>query len=127
MSDTPATHTKPRANGLMERSIHLSFDFATLILQDPSISDDIPNGVTLVLIPNDDPELAATKIARGMEAIHRGEDVYFRHFQRAPTHDAGEATKSLFQNRLAGRRASAQPPAIGPSRRRLSPAGVGRP
>ncbi len=68
--------TQPRANGLMERSIDLSFDFGTLILDDPSILDDIPNGVTLVLIPDDDAELAAIKITRGIEAIHRGEDVY---------------------------------------------------
>ena len=89
IEDTTAA-TKPRAYGLVERAIDLSFDFGTLILNDPSILDDIPNGVTLVLIPNDDPELAATKIALGIESIHRGEDVYVRHFRRTPEQVVGD-------------------------------------
>lgn len=92
IEDTTAA-LQPRADGLMERSIDLSFDFATSILDDPSILDDIPNGVTLVFIPDEDSELAAMKIARGIEAIHRGEDVSFRHVQRAPTHDIEDAAE----------------------------------
>jgi len=50
MIENVTTASQPRADGLMERRIDLSFDFGTLILNDPSILDDIPNGVTLVVI-----------------------------------------------------------------------------
>jgi len=69
-------------DGTMERALDLSFEFAEEILADPSILDEIPNGITLVLIPDDDPELATAKIAGGLTAVRRGEDVLFRHVRR---------------------------------------------
>ena len=69
--------------GITERAIDLVFDFGDAILADPGILEGIRDGVTLVLVPDDDPELAASKIAGGLRAVQRGEDVYFRHVRRS--------------------------------------------
>lgn len=69
--------------GLTERGIGLGFDFLKAIIDDPSIADDIPNGATLVLLPDDDPELAESSLQGGIEAARKGADVYIRHFPRA--------------------------------------------
>jgi hypothetical protein len=47
----------------------------------PAVARDIPQGATIVLIPDDDPELAAAEIEAGMLALSRGQDVYFRHIR----------------------------------------------
>ena len=61
------------------RGIELNVDFTRAIFENPDILDDIPNGVLLVLIPPDDPELAAREIESGIAWLHQGADVYFRH------------------------------------------------
>lgn len=53
--------------------------FTQAIVDDPSVLDDIPNGSTLVLIPDDNPELAEANLKRGIDAARRGSDVYIRH------------------------------------------------
>lgn len=55
---------------------------------DPSLLDDIPNGVTLVLVPTDDPEVARREVERGLAILGRGKDVYFRHVAPADLPDA---------------------------------------
>lgn len=70
---------------LISRTIALGFDFVQAIIDDPSIADDIPNGVTLVLIPDDDPELAEREFESAIESARKGQDVYIRHFQRSNT------------------------------------------
>src|SRR5687768_4030599 len=69
-------------SGLTEvakRNVELTFDFNRAILADPSILDDIPDGATVVLIPSDDPDLAAAEIEQSLAALRQGCDVYFRH------------------------------------------------
>ncbi len=66
-------------DALTQRAISTTFDFTRAIFADPSILDDIPDGVMLVLIPDDDPELAAAEIE--IAAVRWGEDVYFRHLR----------------------------------------------
>lgn len=62
-----------------ERNVTLSFEFAKSIIDDPAILEEIPDGATLVLLPDDEPELARENLRIGVMAAKRGEDVYFRH------------------------------------------------
>ena len=64
---------------VVTRSINLTFDFARAIVDDPDILDDVPDGAMVVLIPADDPELAAVEIEEGLSALRQGWDVYVRH------------------------------------------------
>ena len=65
--------------GFTERNITLSFEFAKAIIDDPAILEEIPHGATLVLLPEDDPELSRENLKLGMSAAEHGEDVYIRH------------------------------------------------
>lgn len=63
----------------VDRNIMLSFEFAKSIIDDPAILEDIPDGATLVLLPDDDAELSRENLRLGVESAERGEDVYIRH------------------------------------------------
>ncbi len=69
---------------VIDRNIKLSFDFARQILADPAILDDIPDGVTLVLLLKDDPAFNEINIDLGLKALRRGEDAYFRYMRDRP-------------------------------------------
>lgn len=77
-----------RSQSATERDIELSVAFVNAFYEDVSILDDIPNGSTLVLLPDDDPELAEINFRSGIEAARNGADVYIRHFAgtNAPNH-----------------------------------------
>lgn len=64
---------------LQQRAIARGFDLFESALRDPSVLDEIPDGVTLVLLPLDDPEGTAHSVQLGLEALDRGEDVLFKH------------------------------------------------
>ena len=81
MADQATEPDDGAPDALTQRAISTTFDFTRAIFADPSILDDIPDGVMLVLIPDDDPELAAAEIEEGFAAVRRGEDVYFRHLR----------------------------------------------
>ena len=65
-----------------ERDIELSVAFVSAFYSDASMLDDIPNGSTLVLLPDDDPELAEMNLKHGIDAARWGADVYIRHVPR---------------------------------------------
>ncbi len=65
---------------LVEKDLELTRVFSLAIIDDPAILEDIPNGVLLMLMPDDDPEYTAISIERGMAAVAQGRDVYFRRF-----------------------------------------------
>lgn len=65
--------------GFPERNVTLSFEFAKSIIDDPAILEEIPDGATLVLLPDDEPDLARENLRLGIETAQRGEDVYIRH------------------------------------------------
>ena len=69
---------EPRAD-FPERNITLSFEFAKSIIDDPAILEEIPDGATLVLLPENEPDLAKENLRLGVEAAERGENVYIRH------------------------------------------------
>ncbi|HEV2108469.1 MAG TPA: DUF5647 family protein [Thermomicrobiales bacterium] len=65
-----------RRVALWERWHHAVFADATIL-------DAVPQGVTLVLLPEHDPELAESEMAKGMAAVRSGKNVYFRHLIEA--------------------------------------------
>ena len=65
---------------LVSKDLEYTRVFSLAILDDPTILEDVPNGVLLVLMPEDDPEYTAISVERGMKAVARGQDVYFRRF-----------------------------------------------
>lgn len=73
---TPSPEVTARAIG------HIA-ELTRAVLADPTLLDQIPNGVTLVLLPDDDPELAAEQVEAGLFAVREGRDVLFRHVRRA--------------------------------------------
>ena len=77
----PPPWTEPAAelDAVDKRGISLTFDFNRAIVENPDILDDIPNGAIVVLIPPEDPELAAREIETGIAWVRQGADVYFRH------------------------------------------------
>ena len=79
---------KPVTPDLTKRNIDLGFDLLDAILDDSSILDQIPHGITLILLPSGDPELFASNVELGLNAIHRGRDVLFRHVRPATSEDA---------------------------------------
>jgi hypothetical protein len=70
-------------NRMFDRNLTLSFDLASAIVDDPALLDEIPEGATVIFLPDDDPELATANRAIGLAALDRGEDVYFRHVHHA--------------------------------------------
>ena len=57
-----------------------TFDWARAVVADPTILDEIPNGCTLVLLPEGaDQEFVETNLAIALRAARRGRNVYIRH------------------------------------------------
>lgn len=71
--------TSEESHGLPHRAIGAAFDFVRAVAGDPTISDDVPNGATLILVPANDSDLAAAGIEQGVAAVRRGENAYFLH------------------------------------------------
>jgi len=67
--------------GVIERNIALVTAFTQAVIADPSLGVEIPKGVTLVLIPDDDPELATYNRALGERAQTAGKAVCIRHIR----------------------------------------------
>jgi hypothetical protein len=56
------------AEGRIAQNLELVRRFVAAVFDDPSITDDIPEGANVILLPDDDPELAASN-RRGGEAM----------------------------------------------------------
>ncbi len=82
------TTTKPIANALTLRDFALHDEFLQALIADETLQEELPNGATLVLLPDDDPELTEHNLAYGALSAGRGRNVYFRHVHRASEHDA---------------------------------------
>lgn len=68
--------------GIADRDIELSVAFVNAFYDDVSILDNIPNGLTLILLPDDDAELAEFNLEQAARSARNGADVYIRHFPR---------------------------------------------
>lgn len=71
-----------QAKSVIERCYELSDLFTDAYFEDVSILDDIPNGSTLILLPDDDAELAEFNLEQAVRSAQNGSDVYIRHFPR---------------------------------------------
>lgn len=86
---------------VMDRAFELIFAFTRAEVADPSIMEGMPTGVSLTLIPDDDPELAAYAIKGGVTSVQRGKNVYFLHVAHNP--DGTLAIKRPTAKQGAGR------------------------
>ncbi len=73
--------SNPAVSAEDQQIICQTFGFMRGIVVNPDIVNDIPDGANVVLIPADDPDLAAIETEAGMLALGRGQDVYFRHIR----------------------------------------------
>lgn len=62
----------------VEGNINLGFDFVSAAIDDPSLLDGIPQGATLVLLPEDDPDLTETNLGIAVRAAREGKTVVIR-------------------------------------------------
>ncbi len=76
---TESTTGAPIDQEAMADSIQRAFAFARAEFTDPSILANVPNGASLVLIPDDDPAAATRAIRAGVTAVERGKNVFFLH------------------------------------------------
>lgn len=76
---TERTAVAPPVASDTDRVFDLLDEFTQSAIADPLLLDGIPNGATLVLLPDDDPEFVERSIQRGVDAIRQGRNVYFRH------------------------------------------------
>ena len=67
---------------IITENIKLGFEFARNLVDDPSSLEDIPDGATVVIIPDDDPEVAERNIELALKAVREGADVYIRHARK---------------------------------------------
>lgn len=81
-SDAATARPRDGVADLTERAIDTTFDFVRAAAADPVVFDEVPDGAMLVLVPADDPVLAAAEIEQGLAALGRGHNVYFRHVRR---------------------------------------------
>ena len=91
ISGLTATSSMPMSVGFdvkqqyADANLDLLARFMEMIFEDPSILDEIPAQATLSLLPDDDPELAATN-RRGAERFAReGRPFYLRSMPPAPS------------------------------------------
>lgn len=72
-----------RQRDVAERHAALFTAFSRACLTDSALLAGIPHNSELILVPDDDPELAAYSVARGKHGVDAGRDVYFRHVRVA--------------------------------------------
>lgn len=87
----------PEAQRLARRGLSLLQQFTQAMIADDDVGDEVPHGVTLVLIPDDD-ELAEVNLRSAVDAAHRGKNVYIRHMYRVgdKVNDRGDPVYSPY-------------------------------
>ena len=66
----------------VDRNLDLAGAFTAMILDNPALAEQVPPGATLVLVPDDDPDLMRHNIAAALQAFASGRNVYLVHIQR---------------------------------------------
>ena len=75
--------TGPEEQARARRSLDLTRRFTQAAMADPSILDGVPNGVTLVLLPAEEPERWDEEIELGLMAVRQGRDILIKHVRLA--------------------------------------------
>jgi hypothetical protein len=65
------------------RNAELAFDLLEAQLANPELLHEIPNGTTVVLIPEDDAELAEYNFGVARTLVARGKNVYLKRVSSA--------------------------------------------
>lgn len=78
MSDDPID-VDPTAQSRVTRNIDALHHFMQAALDEPSMLKEIPSGADLVLLPDDDPELADANLRGGIELVRQGRNITFHH------------------------------------------------
>ncbi|HET8522459.1 MAG TPA: hypothetical protein VFL82_04440 [Thermomicrobiales bacterium] len=76
---TSNVRPSPSTETVEQRAINLAFAFTRAEVAAPDSLAGLPDGATITPIPDDDSELAARMIDRGLAAIWQGKNVYFLH------------------------------------------------
>lgn len=76
---TATPRTPEQVQDLDARDTQLHIAFLHALIADEARMAEIPPGATLMLLPDDDLELAAYNRERGVAAAAHGHNVYFRH------------------------------------------------
>lgn len=74
-----------------ERVIGLGFDLLRSVIADPVLLEQLPDGATIAIVPEDDPEVAQINLEAARHAAQKGEDVRY-HFVGSdgrPIHGTG--------------------------------------
>jgi hypothetical protein len=82
---TITTGQEAAAASRVTRNLELAGRFTRSIIENPAILDEIPNDGEIVLIPDDDPELADSNLRGGMRSVREGKNITFRHIRAAET------------------------------------------
>jgi len=77
------TATEAEADARAAKDLELTRRFGLAMIADPTLLDEVPDGVLLELLPDDDAEHVEVALARGIEAARAGRNVYFRHVRTA--------------------------------------------
>ena len=75
---TPREAIDADATSRVNRNIELARRFTLALFEDPAKLDELPDGATLVLLPDDDPDLAESNLQGGIRMVRAGMDVVFR-------------------------------------------------
>lgn len=67
--------TRSGSDWMVDRNLQLVCDFDQAIMDDPSILDRIPDGATVILMPQNDTELARANLELAMRDLQAGKDV----------------------------------------------------
>ncbi len=72
----------PEVEARIRADAELTKEFLRAVFADPSILDEIPDGVTLYLVPDDDPDAASEIEAAAARAAAMGHHVHVHHMRR---------------------------------------------
>lgn len=67
----------------VDKRVDLNRRFLMAAFADTTLLEDIPRGVMLFLLPDDDPEFVKREVAAAADSARRGQDVYLRHVRVA--------------------------------------------
>ena len=91
MTGQTETHAALDYETATGRNIDLAFTLLRAQIADPALLEQIPDGATLMLIPDDDPELAEHNFALARQLFASGRNVYLYHTPVAGTREPGPA------------------------------------